>query len=181
MKRGRVIVYAVLLVMFLAACGKSAETLLQEQLDLGYRYLSEMNYEQAIIAFNKAIEIDEKAAEAYAGLGAVYSAQENYSAAAEAYRQALALQPENSEINQNISARARESHYKILAADYPFLEKDRYVCCGELKEIHTSDFFQRFKQGIVGTIRPDHLDVIRGIIAMSANVSAGVLKSYGII
>ena len=87
----------------------------------------------------------------------------------------------NSEINQNISARARESHYKILAADYPFLEKDRYVCCGELKEIHTSDFFQRFKQGIVGTIRPDHLDVIRGIIAMSANVSAGVLKSYGII
>ena len=102
MKRGRVIVYAVLLVMFLAACGKSAETLLQEQLDLGYRYLSEMNYEQAIIAFNKAIEIDEKAAEAYAGLGAVYSAQENYSAAAEAYRQALALQPENSEINQKL-------------------------------------------------------------------------------
>lgn len=102
MKRGRVIVYAVLLVMFLAACGKSAETLLQEQLDLGYRYLSEMNYEQAIIVFNKAIEIDEKAAEAYAGLGAVYSAQENYSAAAEAYRQALALQPENSEINQKL-------------------------------------------------------------------------------
>lgn len=87
----------------------------------------------------------------------------------------------NSEINQNISARARASHYKILASDYPFLQKDRYVCCGELKEIHTTDFFQRFRSGAVGTIKPDHLEAIRGIIAMSANVSARVLKGYGII
>ena len=84
----------------------------------------------------------------------------------------------NSEINPNLSPRAKASHYKIHASDYSFLKKDRYVCC---KEIHTTDFFQRFKGGIVGRITPDHLDAIRGIIAMSADVSAKVLKGYGII
>lgn len=87
----------------------------------------------------------------------------------------------NSEINPNISPRARAGHYKIYASDYSFLQKDRYVCCSDLKEIHTTDFFQRFKSGAVGTIKPAHLDAIRGIIAMSADVSAKVLKGYGII
>lgn len=47
-----------------------------EQMDLGNRYLSEENYEEAVVAFNKAIEIDpknvevySKAAQAYAGMG----------------------------------------------------------------------------------------------------------------
>lgn len=87
----------------------------------------------------------------------------------------------NSEINQNIPPSVRASHYKILASDYPFLQRDRYVCCGELKEIETTVFFQRFKDGAVGTIRPEHLDAIRGIVAMSANVSAKVLRDYNII
>lgn len=87
----------------------------------------------------------------------------------------------NSEINPNISPRAKAGHYKILASDYPFLQKDRYVCCNDLKEIQTVDFFQRFQNGAVGTIKSDHLDAIRGIIAMSADVSAKMLKNYGII
>ena len=42
----------------LSACGQSAESTWQEQYDLGVRYLSEGNYEEAIIAFTAAIEID---------------------------------------------------------------------------------------------------------------------------
>ena len=87
----------------------------------------------------------------------------------------------NSEVNQHIPLRARESHYKILATDYPFLQKDRYVCCGELKEIQTTVFFQRFQGDAVGHISEEHLDIIRGIIAMSADVPAQVLQDYGII
>lgn len=41
---------------------------LQQQLDLGYKYLEELNYEQAIAAFEAAIEIDPKNVEAYKGL-----------------------------------------------------------------------------------------------------------------
>jgi len=41
---------------------------LNRQLDLGQKYLEEMDYEQAEVAFNKAIEIDPRSAEAYLGL-----------------------------------------------------------------------------------------------------------------
>jgi len=44
----------------------------QEQYDLGVRYLSEGNYEEAIIAFTAAIEIDPKQAEAYLGAADAY-------------------------------------------------------------------------------------------------------------
>ena len=44
----------------------------QEQYDLGVRYLSEGNYQEAILAFTAAIEIDPKRADAYVGRGDAY-------------------------------------------------------------------------------------------------------------
>ena len=75
------------LLLGLCACGGSkAETAVptwQEQYDLGAKYLSEGNYEEAIIAFELAIQIDPKlpdaylkAAEAYEGAGNVDKAME---------------------------------------------------------------------------------------------------------
>lgn len=87
----------------------------------------------------------------------------------------------NSEINERIPQLIKDSHYKILASDYPFLQRDRYVCCGELKEIDATTFFERFRDSKVGTISDDHLEIVRGMIAMSANVSAKVLQDYNII
>ena len=66
----------------LAACGGSkaeeipAEDALtwQEQFDLGIRYLSEGKYEEAIIAFTAAIEIDPKLPDAYRKAAEVYEA-----------------------------------------------------------------------------------------------------------
>jgi len=67
-----------ILALSLAACGGSAAAEgWQEQYDLGVKYLSELNYEEAVVAFNKAIEIDPKQAEAYVELARVYVAQEN--------------------------------------------------------------------------------------------------------
>lgn len=63
----------VMMLMLLTACGRSASTW-QEQYDLGVRYLSEGNYEEAIIAFTAAIEIDPKRAEAYAKAADAYEA-----------------------------------------------------------------------------------------------------------
>ncbi len=51
--------------------GSSAEKL-QKQLDLGQKYLEEMNYEEAIVAFEAAIEIDPMSVDAYLGLVEVY-------------------------------------------------------------------------------------------------------------
>ena len=75
-------VLALVMALGLCACGQTVDTSVpadeptwQEQYDLGIRYLSEGNYEEAIIAFTAAIEIDPKQADAYIGLADVYTAQ----------------------------------------------------------------------------------------------------------
>ena len=68
------------MLLFLIACG--TKDAWQEQYDLGMHYLNGGNYQEAVIAFEAAIEIDAKrpkaylgAAEAYKGMGDVDSAR----------------------------------------------------------------------------------------------------------
>lgn len=72
------IAIASIIVIFIAVIVKKTnnQKRFDEQMNLGNRYLSEENYEAAVIAFNKAIEIDprnvesySKAAQAYIGMG----------------------------------------------------------------------------------------------------------------
>ena len=58
------------LLLGLAACQKRPTW--QEQYDLGMRYLSESNYEEAILAFTAAIEIEPNNALAYVGRAEAY-------------------------------------------------------------------------------------------------------------
>lgn len=62
----------ILCLLMLCSCDKSPEEQWQEQYDLGIRYLSEGNYEEAIIAFTAAIEIDPKQPETYIRLADIY-------------------------------------------------------------------------------------------------------------
>lgn len=63
------------LTLNLCACSKKVEEpTWQEQYNLGVRYLSEGNYEEAVLAFKAAIEIDPKRAEAYEKLADTYLA-----------------------------------------------------------------------------------------------------------
>ena len=86
---------ALSVVLLMTACGQDAEAQWQEQYDLGVRYLSEGNYEEAIIAFTAAIEIDPKRPEGYTGRGDAYALSgdtaDNLSAALADYEAALAL------------------------------------------------------------------------------------------
>lgn len=64
-----------LVIIFLAAIlvnGSSDGKRLSEQLDLGQRYLSELEYEQAVVAFTEAISIDPRSEDAYMGLADAY-------------------------------------------------------------------------------------------------------------
>lgn len=75
--------------------GNNVQTTWQEQYDLGIRYLSEGNYEEAIIAFTTAIELDPKQASAYVGRGNAYilsdETEENLAAAHVNYEMAIQL------------------------------------------------------------------------------------------
>ncbi len=63
------VVIAGALIFFL---GSSSVKELQKQLDLGQKYLEEINYEEAVVAFKAAIEIDPMSVDAYLGLVEVY-------------------------------------------------------------------------------------------------------------
>lgn len=87
-------ILATILVLGLCSCGEKPLTW-QEQYDLGVRYLSEGNYEEAVIAFTAAIEIDPRRPEGFIGRGNAYigcgDTEDNLAAALADYEAALAL------------------------------------------------------------------------------------------
>lgn len=95
---------AILLVLLLgiSACsGESTEQQWQEPYDLGVRYLSEGNYEEAIIAFTAAIEIDPKQPDAYIGASEAYMAMGDTEAAISVLEEGLA-ETNNEEIQNRL-------------------------------------------------------------------------------
>jgi len=78
-----------LLLICLTACEKSIEQQISEQLQLGQKYLTEQNYEQAIVAFEKVIEIEPKCWDAYTSIAAVYGIQNNLVQAAAIMEQGI--------------------------------------------------------------------------------------------
>ena len=79
MKQFTCVFLTIILLLTLAACQKALEVEpvdealdWQTQYDLGVRYLSEGNYEEAILAFEAAIKIDPKNADAYRKLAEAY-------------------------------------------------------------------------------------------------------------
>ena len=101
MKRICGLLLTLALALGLCACAqKAADTpTWQEQYDLGVKYLSEGNYEEAIIAFTAAIEIDPKNPLAYIGRGGAYvgsgETEENLAAALADYEKAIELDETN--------------------------------------------------------------------------------------
>lgn len=73
---------AAVLVAGLCAC-KSTAARWQEQYDLGIRYMEDGNYEEAILSFNAAIEIDPMQADAYLNLANAYIGMNDFDAAKE--------------------------------------------------------------------------------------------------
>jgi hypothetical protein len=107
MKRWIGISLVLLFIVSLCACrqksaAESSAPTWQEQYDLGFRYLSEGNYEEAIIAFTAAIEINPKQPDAYIGLADVYIAQDDTAAAKKTLEDGLSACGENEGIQAKL-------------------------------------------------------------------------------
>jgi mRNA-degrading endonuclease toxin of MazEF toxin-antitoxin module len=85
----------------------------------------------------------------------------------------------NSTINQNLPARIKDYHYPIKAGSYPFLKKDSFVNCSEIKSIDQSKFNRLFSsKSFQGTLNIDDLDFITGALQTNENIPPKVLKQF---
>lgn len=93
MKRRLAIIISVIFILaftgIAVACKKTSSNI-QEQLNLGYKLLDEGKYEEAILAFEKLIEIEPRNTKGYVGLGLAYGNSGNYHKALETVENALA-------------------------------------------------------------------------------------------
>lgn len=74
-----VLICIAIFVLFMG--GNASARKVAELLDLGNKYLTEQDYEQAVVTFQEIIEIDPKCEEAYRGLADAYVAMDDYESA----------------------------------------------------------------------------------------------------
>ena len=113
------IIGAVIVVLIALTAGISIyntpENRLSRQLDLGNRYLEEQNYEQAVIAFEQAIAIDDRCMEAYVGGIEAYQALGDAESCTTLYEKALTAAEK---LDENELAESMDDVVEIyLAAD----------------------------------------------------------------
>ena len=120
MKRFLSLALCFCLILSLCACGQNeAAPTWQEQYDLGIRYLSEGNYEEAIIAFTAAIKIDPKRTEGYLSLAEAYVATGDTGAAQKTLQDALALVDDPTELEAKLAELSGDT--ANVAADEQYL------------------------------------------------------------
>jgi tetratricopeptide (TPR) repeat protein len=106
MKRVSILLTALFIILApLASCSQSVQSLtIAELLDLGEKYLLELDYEQAIVQFTKLIEIEPKNARAYTGAAEAYTALGRADEAIAILEQGLVQLPDNEEILSMLEA-----------------------------------------------------------------------------
>lgn len=94
-------IIALVILLTLSGCGNTQKANWSEHLEAGQKFLLDGNYEQAIIEFNKVIEIEPRNVDAYLGLADAYVAQGDYEKAIEVLEKGYA-ETESSEIQRRI-------------------------------------------------------------------------------
>lgn len=112
--KSKIIIALIIAIAFLAAGAFIANSCIKSEnvkkyINLGNKYLNEGKYEEAILAFNKVIEIKPKNVDARVGLGKTYLAEGKMDEAEKILKEAMSIEPENTEIIAELS--------KIIVAD----------------------------------------------------------------
>ena len=118
MKRIRLILLLCVIGIFLAGC-KSKEAKVQEQLDLGSKYMAELDYESAIVALNKAIEIDPKNVDTYKMLAEVYEKSGRLDDARATLEKVLNLDDLSSDNGDEINNRIKNLDFLVAISKLP--------------------------------------------------------------
>ena len=118
MKKIKLLFILALVGMLLIGCKGKAERV-QEQLDLGSKYMAELDYESAILALNKAIKIDPKNVDAYKMLAEVYEKSGRLDDARATLEKVLDLDDLSSENKDEINDRIKNLDFLVMISKLP--------------------------------------------------------------
>ena len=118
MKKIKLLFILALVGMLLIGCKGKAERV-QEQLDLGSKYMAELDYESAIVALNKAIKIDPKNVDAYKMLAEVYEKSGRLDDARATLEKVLDLDDLSSENKDEINDRIKNLDFLVAISKLP--------------------------------------------------------------
>ena len=118
MKRIKLIFILTFVGIILIGC-KSKGARVQEQLDLGSKYMAELDYESAIVALNKAIKIDPKNVDAYKMLAEVYERSGRPDDARATLEKMLDLEDLSSDSEDEINDRIKNLDFLVAISKLP--------------------------------------------------------------
>ncbi len=101
------IAVSLILLVLLSACS-STPAQITKYMDLGEKYLVEMNYEEALVAYEKVIELDPKNFDAYEGIARAYEGLNDFAKAAETLKK-------GKEASIGTNAPSQEQKQKLLS------------------------------------------------------------------
>ena len=116
MKRIKLIFILTLVGILLIGC-KNKGARVQEQLDLGSKYMAELDYESAIVALNKAIKIDPKNVDAYTMLSKLYEKSGRVDDAREILEKALDIAGLSSKKEDEIKNRLNNLEFLVMISE----------------------------------------------------------------
>ena len=122
MKKILTLIITVLLSVFFVACGKNA----QNYIDEGMAFITEENYEEAVIAFTSAIEIEEKSIAAYKGRAQAYAAMNQYENAVNDYLTVIEIDPDDQEAYDNAIDLYLKQEDEVNALTYIQQKEDKF-------------------------------------------------------
>lgn len=151
--------------IFLTACSGRCEHQIREQLDLGTQYLSEGQYEEAIVAFQKVITLEPKQVEAHKGLGQAYQycgeavediveKRDYFSQAAEEYEVVLEQNPEDTEVQEwleTVLNQIEELDQQIEAQKQEELVREEYAdLLADISDLFVSEDYEQIYELMQG-------------------------------
>ncbi|MCD7804358.1 MAG: tetratricopeptide repeat protein [Oscillospiraceae bacterium] len=114
MKKLLSLILAVLLtVTMFTSCADTAEALTSVYLNLGEKYLTDLDYEEAIVYFNKVIEVEPKNARAYLGSAEAYVAMGDIDSAIAILEQGIEAVDDSTELEAMLAELLGESEAEM--------------------------------------------------------------------
>ena len=176
-----VLVVIAVVIIGIIVYSNSAPVKLSKQLELGQKYLTEQDYEQAIVAYQVAIEIDPMASDAYLGLADAYIGQGEYEKATEVLQTGYditadeRLRDKLAEVTAEIERIEAEKEAARLAAEKVAEEERVQLTLAELYELLEVGDDRMVVNYIYNNIANVEKGVITGSYSLTGDTENGIV------